>query len=78
MKTGAKLKVLVIAHEASLTGAPILLLHLLSLVKINDWFDFEIVLKRGGVLTLNYVELAQTLVLKDSDYQKNKSFAASC
>jgi glycosyltransferase involved in cell wall biosynthesis len=55
-------KVLIISHEASRTGAPILLLNLLQLLKLRGW-DAEVLLKNDGPLKKEFEKLAATTVL---------------
>jgi glycosyltransferase involved in cell wall biosynthesis len=57
-------KIIFIGHEASRTGAPILLLHLLQWLKRSSGMQFEILLKRGGPLEGDFAALAPTTVLK--------------
>jgi glycosyltransferase involved in cell wall biosynthesis len=57
-------KILFIGHEASRTGAPILLLHLLKWLKQNTELQFEILLKKGGPLEDDFAALAPTTILK--------------
>ncbi len=64
-------KILVIGHDASLTGAPILLLHLLRLLKSK--YHFTIVLKKGGILENEFAKIAVTAILKDKDYSQRKN-----
>ncbi|MFN5335208.1 MAG: glycosyltransferase family 4 protein [Bacteroidota bacterium] len=67
-------KVTVIVHEASATGAPILLLNLLSLMK-NEWeCDFFIILLRGGQLEDSFHSLGNVLIIKPADYSTKKFF----
>ena len=55
-------KILFISHEASRTGATIVLLHLLKWIKSNTDINFEIVLKKSGVLLPEFQELAPVTV----------------
>jgi glycosyltransferase involved in cell wall biosynthesis len=55
-------KVLLISHEASRTGAPILFLNLLHLLK-SKGFDVEVLLKQDGDLKEDFEKLAKTTVL---------------
>ncbi|HEY0579650.1 MAG TPA: hypothetical protein VGC75_02985, partial [Candidatus Nitrosocosmicus sp.] len=55
-------KVLLISHEASRTGAPILLLNLLYLLK-SKGFDVEVLLRNDGELKEDFEKLAKTTVL---------------
>jgi glycosyltransferase involved in cell wall biosynthesis len=51
-------KILVISHDASRTGAPILLLNLLKWLKVNSDLSFSIILRDGGVLEPEFSSLA--------------------
>jgi glycosyltransferase involved in cell wall biosynthesis len=51
-------RVLFISHEATRTGAPILLLHLVKWLKANSDLSFEIVLRDGGVLEPDFSAIA--------------------
>jgi glycosyltransferase involved in cell wall biosynthesis len=51
-------KILFISHEASITGATIVLLHFLRWFKANTDIPFEIILKKGGVLFNDFRSLA--------------------
>src|SRR5438270_11355084 len=55
-------KVLLISHEASRTGAPILLLNLLTLLKIKG-FDVEVLLKQDGNLKRDFEKQAKATIL---------------
>jgi len=55
-------KVLFISHDASRTGAPILLLNFLRWFKENASIPFEILLGRGGELEKAFSALAPTSV----------------
>ncbi|MER3464134.1 MAG: hypothetical protein C4329_06695 [Chitinophagaceae bacterium] len=66
-------KILFITHESTLSGAPILLLNLLKLLKDNH-VHFSCVIKRGGPLDKDFAALAKTTVLKPESYQLNKNF----
>jgi glycosyltransferase involved in cell wall biosynthesis len=70
----AKTRILFISHESSLTGATILLINLINLVKKSPDYEFTIVIKRGGKLDDQFAGLAPTIVLKPEGYQENKSF----
>lgn len=58
-------KVLFISHEASRSGAPIVLLHLLNWIKRNTHLQFEILLLNDGPLKSNFEQLAKTFVLSE-------------
>ncbi len=54
------IKVLFISHDASRTGAPIVLLHLLKWVKYNTDVEFLILLKDGVELEDRFRVLGET------------------
>jgi glycosyltransferase involved in cell wall biosynthesis len=56
-------KVLFISHDASRTGAPILLLTFLKWFKANTNIPFSILLRNGGELESEFADLAPTKVL---------------
>lgn len=68
-----KIKVLFIGHEASLSGAPVLLLNLMNVVKDDPQIEMKIVLKRGGILMNEFKKLAPTIQIKSDQYRKNKN-----
>lgn len=63
-----KKKVIVIGHEASLSGAPILLLNLFRLLIEKRIVDVYFVIRKDGPLVDEYRKLAPTIVLKSTDY----------
>ncbi len=56
-------KVLFIGHDASRTGAPLLLLHFLKWLRQETRFEFELLLQRGGDLADEYRQVAPTRIL---------------
>lgn len=60
--------ILMIGHDGSLTGAPVLMLNLAKLLK--EKYRLTIVLKRGGVLEGRYREVADTYILKGTSYSR--------
>jgi glycosyltransferase involved in cell wall biosynthesis len=56
--------VLFISHDASPTGAPFLLLHLLRWLRGNVKLDFEIVVANAGPLQAQFAELAPVVVVQ--------------
>jgi glycosyltransferase involved in cell wall biosynthesis len=59
-----RMRLLAIGHNASLTGAPLLLESYLSQASRNNSFDqVRIVLGSGGALTQNYVQIADTFIV---------------
>lgn len=58
-----KMRLLAIGHDASLTGAPLLLeSYLRKASKINSFDQVRIVLGSGGALKQNYLQIADTFV----------------
>jgi glycosyltransferase involved in cell wall biosynthesis len=57
-------RILFVGHDASLSGAPIVLLHLLRWLKTNrpDW-HFDILLLSGGQLEPEYSQLGKVLLM---------------
>lgn len=63
-----KLNFLFVTHDASLTGAPILLLNLIGLIHQEKQFDFKIVIKSGnGPLKKEFEKLGEVLVWRDRE-----------
>lgn len=52
--------ILFVSHDASRTGAPIVLLTFLKWFRANTDYDFEVLLGRGGELEQEFAELAPT------------------
>lgn len=57
-------KILFISHDASRTGAPILLLHFMRWLKAHSDVPFEIILRAGGQLEEEFRRLGPTTVLR--------------
>lgn len=66
-------KVLFISNDASLTGAPILLLHFLHLIRENNLWKINIILHRGGPLEEKFKAVGNTIILKPAAYSKEKN-----
>ena len=66
-------KVLFICHEASLSGAPILLLNIINVLKNDPGIEMKIVLKRGGILLKDFKIAAATVQIKSDEYRKHKN-----
>src|SRR3954451_6264677 len=58
MTNVAERRVLFVSHDATQTGAPVLLLHFLRWLRTNTSIDFEVVLCRGGELSSEFAALA--------------------
>src|SRR5712691_12762218 len=67
MSNLAKPRVLFVSHEASRTGAPILLLRFLRWLRVNTSIEFEVVLRRGGELSREFADLAPVWHAEPSD-----------
>lgn len=59
-------RILVISHDATLTGAPILLLHMLK--ALPDVYCIDIILKRSGILLSNFSAIGKVYSLKSQFY----------
>lgn len=64
-RRGKPAEVLFVGHEASRTGAPLMLLYFLRWLRDNTDLAFEIVLVEGGPLADDFAEVAPTIVLAD-------------
>lgn len=62
---------LFISHDASRTGAPCLLLHLLSWLKIHSDFSVSILLRKDGVLREEFARLGETSVYRKAKLRGN-------
>jgi glycosyltransferase involved in cell wall biosynthesis len=60
----ARLRVLLVGHDAARAGAQILLLTMLREWKKRDDVDFSLILLRGGVLCNDFKRVAKTIVLE--------------
>lgn len=69
-----KKKVMVIGHEASLSGAPVLLLNLFRLLVKREIVEVQFVIRRGGPLVKEYEKIGPVIVLKQPNYGEEKSF----
>lgn len=58
----SKKKILFLSHEASRTGAPLVLLHFIKWLKLNTDISFIILLKRDGELRSDFEALAPTYI----------------
>ncbi|TAD97386.1 MAG: glycosyltransferase [Bacteroidetes bacterium] len=54
--------ILFIGHEASLTGAPVLLLNTIKQIKAKTNWEIEVILRKGGDLLPDYQAVAKTQV----------------
>lgn len=70
-----KKKVMVIGHEASLSGAPVLLLNLFKLLSERGLVSVQFVIRRGGPLVGLYKEFASVIVLKPEKDSQEKTVA---
>ncbi|MEO7209373.1 MAG: glycosyltransferase family 4 protein, partial [Chitinophagaceae bacterium] len=62
-----------ISNDASLTGAPIMLLHLLKFIRENNLWEIHILLNRGGPLEERFKSMGETIILKPDGYTKEKN-----
>ena len=67
-----KRQILFISHDATLTGAPILLLNLIRLIKEETDYSCKIIIKDGsGTLIQEFESVAQLLIWKKPKYNMN-------
>ncbi|MCM8831906.1 MAG: glycosyltransferase family 4 protein [Candidatus Omnitrophica bacterium] len=64
-------KILFISHEASRTGAPIVLLHLLRWLKNNTNITFKVLLLRDGELVSEFKKIAPTIIFFKNIFPKS-------
>lgn len=60
-------KILFISHDASRTGAPMVLLNLIKWIRTNSGFNLRILLRAGGALEPEFRALGETHVLDDAN-----------
>jgi glycosyltransferase involved in cell wall biosynthesis len=72
MNKDRKLRLLFLSHDSSLSGAPLLLLNLIKLIKNKGIYEFSIVVKRGGKLDKVFLDAGDAIILKPENYQANK------
>lgn len=65
-------KILVVSHEASYTGAPLLLIQLIKFIKLNYNYSVQIVIIRGGPLEKEFEQYGNVIILKDAGYSSRK------
>lgn len=70
MTNAGKKRIIFISHESSLTGAPVLLLNLLGLLKDTGLFNIRIILFRGGTLEKQFYKYGKVSILKSKNYSK--------
>src|SRR5262245_39053126 len=68
-------KILFVGHEATRTGAPYVLLHLLRWLRKNTNIDCRLLLLRGGELEPEFAEVSQVSVLTPRRLVKNDIIA---
>lgn len=62
--SSSRKKILFVGHQASRTGAPLVLWHFLKWLKNNSEIEFEILLRDGGDVLADFQALAPTSVLQ--------------
>lgn len=70
-------RLIVVSHDASLTGAPLLLLNLLKLLKEKWDGELLLVLDRGGELRNEFEKISRVHILKGEFYGRRKVKALS-
>ncbi|MBS1614975.1 MAG: glycosyltransferase [Bacteroidetes bacterium] len=69
----SKKRILFVSHEASFTGAPILLLNLIALVQSEHHFDIRVLCVRDGAMKPAFSRLAPCSCLKAADMYHEES-----
>ena len=64
-----KKKILFISHDASRTGAPILLLNFLKWLRLNSDYPFMVLLKKDGELKAKFEELSEVFVFTPKSHK---------
>ena len=72
MKQRAR-NIIFIGHDASLSGAPILLFNLLMILKQQGDIKIFVVIRRGGIFVDEYTRYFKVLVIKPGNYGKEKN-----
>lgn len=68
------MKLLFVSHDATLTGAPVLLLNLIAVLKEQPKYSIRVILKNGsGALINDFKNAAESLIWK---YEVNKALPA--
>lgn len=65
-------RILFISHDASLSGAPVLLANLVELVQQSGDYSVRIILKRTGSLEHRFRTLGDTLIFRPAGYLKGE------
>lgn len=68
-----KTKIVFISHDASLSGAPILLLNLIDLVKQSGSYEVCVIVKRSGENDNSFSSIANTIFIKPANYLQTRS-----
>jgi hypothetical protein len=55
-------KILFLGHDGNITGAPLLLLEIISWLKSNSEYQMELLLKSGGPLESDYAKTVPTAI----------------
>jgi len=64
-------KILFIGHDATRTGAPYVLLHLLRWLRANTSIECRLLLKTGGKLESEFAKVSQVAVLYSGEVKEN-------
>ena len=75
MQVSAPKRILIICHEASFTGAPVLLLELVRFMVKERKDKLRIVIVRGGKLEKEFEKWGKTTVLKPEGYSEAKGLS---
>jgi len=64
-------KILFVGHEATRTGAPYVLLHLLRWLRANTSIEYRLLLRTGGELESEFAKVSQVSVLDSGEVREN-------
>lgn len=72
VKSDSLMKIFFISHDASRTGAPLLLLDLIQLLNESGEYECSVLLKNGGVLSAEFVKVANTFIWNNPEPNLHK------
>lgn len=67
------MKIVFISHSASFTGAPILLLNLIKLLKETGQYEITVLLKENGPLRADFASVAETFIWNEKVKEVKKT-----
>lgn len=70
-----KTKIVFISHDASVSGAPLLLLNLAALLKDSGKYNVSFIIKREGPLNSSFSDIGKSIFFKPKDYFQTNSIS---